>query len=148
MVSELILKTITRRIEDYLKGICNIVEEKGYAKTRDVAKVLGVSMPSATEMLMKLADKKLIVYERYGGCRLTKEGLNIAKAVKTRHDTFLSLLEDVMFIPKHIAEKDAHQLEHLLNPETVEQFKKFVTFVNSHRRSTLLNKWRDYSKRN
>jgi len=137
---------LSRRIEDYLKGIYDIVEEKGYAKTRDVAKVLGVSMPSATEMLRKLGEKKLIVYERYGGARLTRDGRNIAKSVKTRHDTFLKLLEEVMFVPKHVAEKDAHQLEHLLDPKTVEQFTKFVSFTNTHKRSSLLTKWGAYSK--
>jgi len=137
---------LSRRIEDYLKGIYSIVEEKGYAKTRDVAKVLGVSMPSATEMLKKMGEKNLIAYERYGGCRLTREGMHIAKAVKTRHDTFLKLLEDVMLVPKHVAEEDAHQLEHLLDPETVEQFMKFISFIDAHKKSGFLTKWRDYSK--
>ena len=50
----------TETEEDYLKAILSITENKGFARTKDVAKALGVRPATTVEMLKKLEQKGLI----------------------------------------------------------------------------------------
>lgn len=120
--------TLTGRTEDYLRGLRNIMEQKGYARIKDVARELNVQPSSAVEMMNKLDGKGLVKYEKYGGITLTYEGGEIAKAIKRRHDTFKKFLE-IILVPEEIALKDAHALEHQLSPKTILQFTRFVEFI-------------------
>ena len=122
------MNMLSRKAEDYLEAIYTIVEKKGYARIKDIATTLHVTPPSVTEMVQKLAKKNLVIYEKYSGVNLTDKGKDVAQSVKYRHDTFNTFLE-IILVPGHIAEKDACELEHHLNPKTIEQFSKFVSFV-------------------
>lgn len=123
-------ETLSRRSEDYLRGLHEIVGRKGYAQIKDVAKIVGVQPSSAVEMMKKLDLKGLARYEKYGGVTLTPEGEQIARAVREKHETFKKFLE-IILVPEDIALKDAHVLEHRLNPKTILQFKRFVDFITS-----------------
>jgi len=124
------LSDLSERQEDYIRGILEVIEEKGYARTRDIANKVEVRPPSATEMMKKLNKKGLVIYEKYGGVIFTPEGREIATAIRDRHETFKRFLE-IILIPEDIAIKDAHILEHQLDPKTIIQFTKFVDFITS-----------------
>lgn len=79
---------LSRKTEDYLEVIYNIIEKKGYARVKDIALELKVSSPSVTEMMRKLNERGFIVYEKYGGITLTDKGRKIAEGVKKRHVIF------------------------------------------------------------
>jgi DtxR family Mn-dependent transcriptional regulator len=119
---------LTGRTEDYLRGLHNIMAQKGYARIKDVARELNVQPSSAVEMMKKLDAKGLVKYEKYGGITLTYKGEEIASAIKRRHDTFKEFLE-IILVPEDIALKDAHALEHQLDPKTILQFTRFVEFI-------------------
>ena len=119
---------LSRKTEDYLEAILNLIKEKGYARTKDVAAKIGVRPASVTEMLQKLDAKELILYEKYGGVRLTRKGLSLAQKIKKRHDVLEKFLKMIL-VSEKTAEKDACTLEHHLHFETVKQFSKFVSFV-------------------
>jgi DtxR family Mn-dependent transcriptional regulator len=133
---------LSRKAEDYLEAIYNIIQRKGYARIKDISSELGVTPPSVTEMMGKLAQKKLVIYEKYSGVNLTKKGEKIAKTIKYRHDTFTTFLEIIM-VPSPIAQKDACELEHHLNTKTIEQFSKFVEFVKN---APMYPKWLNHFK--
>lgn len=120
----------SRRAEDYLRGLYEIIEEKGYARIKEIAKVVGVQPSSAVEMMKKLDRRGLVRYEKYGGVILTSEGEEIARAIRERHETFKKFLE-IILVPEEIALKDAHMLEHRLDPKTILQFTRFVDFITS-----------------
>jgi len=121
-------ESVTGRVEDYLKAVYEVVEQKGYARIKDISKELGVRPSTVVEMMRKLHGNGLAVYERYGSITLTPQGREIAEAVKKRHDTFKKLLE-IVLVPEDIAAKDAHVLEHQLDPKTISQFTRFVEFI-------------------
>lgn len=123
-------EALSGRSEDYLRGVYEIIERKGYARIKDVAKELSVQPSSAVEMMKKLDHHGLVVYEKYGGVTLTPEGKEIARVVRQRHDTFKKFLE-IILVPRSIALKDAHVLEHQLDPKTILQFTRFVEFITS-----------------
>ena len=79
--------------ENYLKYIFQLGElQNGLVKTNDLAYKLDHSAASVTDMLKKLADKKLVLYKKYYGVSLTKVGLSIAIKIVRKHrlwETFL-----------------------------------------------------------
>jgi len=123
-------EALSRRSEDYLRGLYEIIERKGYARIKDIARELGVQPSSAVEMMRKLDGKGLVVYEKHGAVTLTPEGEELARAVRERHETFKKFLE-IILVPEDIALKDAHVLEHRLDPKTILQLTRFVEFITS-----------------
>ena len=122
-------ENLSRRTEDYLRGIHDILERKGYARIKDVSMELGVKPATATEMVRKLDGMRLVIYEKYGGVMLSPKGKEVAKAVSERRETFRRFLE-IILVPKDIALKDAHVFEHQLDPKTILQFTRFVEFIS------------------
>jgi DtxR family Mn-dependent transcriptional regulator len=120
--------SISKRVEDYLRVVYEIVETKGYARIRDISKALGVQPSTVAEMMKKLHEQGLVIYERYGGITLTSHGKVMAETVKKRHDTFKRFLK-IILVPDDVAAKDAHILEHQLDPKTILQFTRFVEFI-------------------
>ncbi|MFH1307144.1 MAG: metal-dependent transcriptional regulator [Candidatus Micrarchaeota archaeon] len=118
----------SRAVEDYLRAISFLINEKGYARTTDIAKQLGVKSPSVTNMLSRLQKEEYIIYEKYGGTRLTQKGKELAKNIEARCITFKKFLQKIS-VPMRFIEQDAHLLEHGLHPKTMLQISKFVEFV-------------------
>jgi DtxR family Mn-dependent transcriptional regulator len=138
---------ITGKAEDYLRGIYEITQEKGFARIRDIANHLDVKPSSAVEMVRKLDRLQLVRYEKYGGVMLTSKGREMAEVIEKRHETFKKFLE-IILVPKNVALKDAHVLEHRLHPRTILQFSKFVDFIeNAQDHPRFLRKWRSAFKR-
>lgn len=46
--------------------------------TTQIAKLLEVKAPSATDMLKRLSYRGLITYNKYHGCEMTEDGIRIA----------------------------------------------------------------------
>ncbi|MEW6528775.1 MAG: metal-dependent transcriptional regulator [Candidatus Micrarchaeota archaeon] len=137
---------LTRKTEDYLEMILDLTDEKGYARTKDLAAKMKVKSPSVTEMLGKLSREGLVVYEKYGGTRLTSEGLSMAKKIKKRHEIFERFLK-IIFVSDKVAGKDACIMEHHLDPETNRQLSRFVSFVNGFgRRPEFINHFERFCK--
>jgi DtxR family Mn-dependent transcriptional regulator len=128
---------LTERTEDYLEAIYNVHTRKGYIRVKDLAIELGVKCPSVTEMLKKLVSTRLITYEKYGGILLTEKGAQVARAVKDRHDTLVSLLT-LAGVPNDIANKDACVMEHHLSPTSLEHLKHLVSEIESGRERKLV----------
>ena len=128
-------------MEDYLEVISELVEMKGYATTLDISRYMNVSAPSVTKMLKKLDERGYLEYEKYHGINLTKKGNQIANAVKQKHSILLEFFE-ILGIGRETANRDAEGIEHHLNPRTIRQLRKFITFLKSNPK--LLERFSDY----
>jgi Mn-dependent DtxR family transcriptional regulator len=124
-------KTDNSRIEDYLEVISELVELKGYANTLDISSYLNVSAPSVTKMLQRLDENGYLEYEKYRGINLTAKGNLIADTVRQNHGTLLEFFK-MLGINHDIANQDAEGIEHHLNPQTIKQLRKFITFLKAH----------------
>ena len=132
---------LSKRAEDYLRAIYEVIEQKGFARIKDIAGKLDVKPSTAVEMVKKLRDKGFIHYERYGGITLTPRGRELAEAIKERHDMFKKFLE-IILVPEDIALKDSHILEHQLDPKTILQFTRFVRFITeAPERPKFIRRW-------
>lgn len=121
----------THREEDYLEAILHIVRKKGYARVGDIAKHLGCSAATVTEMFGRLGERKLVNYEKYGGVTLTDEGRKIGEDVDSRHKLIKSFLQ-MLGVSEEIADNDACEVEHSLHPETLERLQMFLDAVHKN----------------
>ena len=111
--------------------IAELVELKGYATALDISRFMNVSPPSVTKMLQKLDEKKYLEYEKYHGINLTNRGKQVADTIRRKHSTLLEFFE-ILNIGKEIANQDTEGLEHHLNPKTIRQLRKYITFLKSN----------------
>ncbi len=119
------------RMEDYLEVISELVELKGYATTLDISRYMNVSAPSVTKMLQRLDENGYLEYEKYHGINLTQKGNQVADAIRQKHGILLEFFE-ILRIGHYTANLDAEGIEHHLNPKTIRQLRKFITFLKSN----------------
>jgi Mn-dependent DtxR family transcriptional regulator len=118
-------------MEDYLEVISELVELKGYATTLDISRYMNVSAPSVTKMLQRLDESRYLEYEKYHGINLTAKGNQIADGIRQKHGILLEFFE-ILGIGHETANQDVEGIEHYLNPKTIRQLRKFITFLKSN----------------
>jgi len=119
------------RMEDYLEVIAELVELKGYATTLDISRYMDVSAPSVTKMLQRLDENGYLEYEKYHGINLTPKGTHLSDSIRQKHGILLEFFE-ILGIGRDTANQDAEGIEHHLNPRTIKQLRKFITFLKSN----------------
>ncbi|MCS5528908.1 MAG: transcriptional regulator [Nitrosopumilus sp.] len=119
------------RMEDYLEIISELVELKGYATTLDISRYMNVSAPSVTKMLQRLDEGGFLEYEKYHGINLTKKGTQVAEGIRQNHGILLEFFE-ILGVSYDTANQDTEGIEHHLNPKTIKQLRKFITFLKSN----------------
>jgi Mn-dependent DtxR family transcriptional regulator len=119
------------RMEDYLEIISELVELKGYATTLDISRYMNVSAPSVTKMLQRLDEGGFLEYEKYHGINLTKKGTDIAEGIRQNHGILLEFFE-ILGVGYDTANQDTEGIEHHLNPKTIKQLRKFITFLKAN----------------
>ena len=119
------------RMEDYLEIISELVELKGYATTLDISRYMHVSAPSVTKMLQRLDEGGFLEYEKYHGINITNKGKQIAEGIRQKHGILLEFFE-ILGVGFDTANKDTEGIEHHLNPKTIKQLRKFITFLKAN----------------
>ena len=119
------------RMEDYLEIIGELVELKGYATTLDISRYMNVSAPSVTKMLQRLDENGFLEYEKYHGINLTSKGIQVAEGMRQKHGILLEFFE-ILEVGYETANQDAEGIEHHLNPKTIKQLRKFITFLKAN----------------
>lgn len=126
------MAAVTQSLEDYLETIYLLIKDTGSACVRDVAKSMGVKMPSVVKALHELKGLELVTQEPYAPIELTKKGESIAKSVLARHELLKSFLVSLGVSPK-TADEDACRMEHILSVETLEKIRIYIE--KSHEKS-------------
>jgi len=131
------------RAEDYLKAIYTVSKVKGYARVKDLSRILGVSPATVTEMLRKLKNDGLINYEKYGGVTLTPKGMKLAEELVRKFEILKDFLI-ILGLDEESAAKDAHRIEHVVSPKTTDLLTKFVLFIKTRESPRWLQMFREY----
>ncbi len=108
---------LSQTAEDYLKEIYKLQTAQGRATTNALAERVGVSAPSASAMLKKLAALKLLRHEPYRGVTLTAAGEKAAIEVIRHHRLLEQYLSETLGIPVDEVHAEADRLEHALSEE-------------------------------
>ena len=104
-------------IQDYLKEIYKLSGEVDRVTTNAVARRMGVSAPSVTSMLKKLAALALVVHEPYHGATLTAAGERIAVEIVRHHRLLELYLMQTLGMSIENVHAEADRLEHALSEE-------------------------------
>ena len=105
--------------EDYLEMILMLREQKGYARSIDIASALGVTKPSVSFAMKKLRENGYIAMDPENYITLTDRGMEVAERIYTRHKALTKFLIQIG-VDEKIAREDACKIEHDLSPETFE----------------------------
>ena len=120
---------ITLAEENYLKAILSIsLNEDGKASTNVIAKEIGTSAASVSDMLKKLQDKKLIKYEKYKGVELSKTGKSKAINILRKHRLWETFLVNNLGFNWGEVHDVAEQLEHIKSAELIDRLDTFLEY--------------------
>ena len=115
--------------ENYLKVIYHLsILNHAEISTNAIAEKLFTKASSVTDMLKKLADKKVINYQKYQGVTLTEKGLFEAKMIVRKHRLWEVFLVDKLSFAWDEVHDVAEQLEHIKSEKLIEKLDSFLGF--------------------
>ncbi|MGL4596215.1 MAG: metal-dependent transcriptional regulator [Bacteroidia bacterium] len=114
--------------ENYLKAIWKLSPESEAVSTNALAELLDMRPASVTDMLKKLAAKKLISYKPYQGVKLTISGRKKALEIVRKHRLWEVFLRDKLGFGWDEVHDIAEQLEHIESEPLTDKLDHFLGF--------------------
>ena len=116
-------------VGDYLKALWALAHASQQAShadlpavsTNDLAAHLGITAPSVTGMLNKLAKRGLVDYQRYHGATLTPAGKQEALRLIRRHRLIETFLHDYLEYSWDEVHEEAEVMEHTMSDRFTER---------------------------
>lgn len=99
--------------ENYIKTIYSSSLEAGEVSVSELAKKLGVKLPTVTSMIKKLSSKKLVSYTPYKGIKITEKGRKEALSIIRKHRLAELFLVKILKLGWEEVHDIAEQLEHV-----------------------------------
>jgi DtxR family Mn-dependent transcriptional regulator len=121
--------SLSASMEDYLEAIFNLTGESNVARSKDIARLLGVSRSSVTGALRILKKRGLANYKPYDYVTLTETGRNTAQQVTRKHSILKSFFINLLGVEESVAQRTACKAEHTLGPEIIAKLLCFIEFV-------------------
>lgn len=116
---------LSTSVGDYLKAIL-LLSGSGPATTGDIARELGVTAPSVTSMLTKLARDAMILYEPYRGATLTPAGLSETLRLVRRHRLLETFLIRELGYGWEEVHEEAERMEHVMSERFTERLAQLL----------------------
>jgi DtxR family Mn-dependent transcriptional regulator len=117
--------------ENHLKAIFHLQQEQGLVTTNALAAALRTRPASVTDMLKKLKDQKLLIYERYKGFRLNSEGKKAAVQIIRKHRLWEYFLVKKLQFGWDEVHEIAEELEHISSKELTDRLDSFLGFPDT-----------------
>ncbi|MBC7641538.1 MAG: metal-dependent transcriptional regulator [Flavobacterium sp.] len=120
---------MTTSEENYIKVIyhLSLVSPNG-VNTNAIAGMLDTKASSVTEMLKKLSDKELLIYQKYQGANLTEKGLLSAKIIVRKHRLWEVFLVEKLNFSWDEVHEIAEELEHIKSEKLINKLDEFLDF--------------------
>jgi len=113
--------------ENYLKAIYHLSDgNKTEVSTNSIAEVTNTKAASVTDMLKKLADKKLINYIKYQGVTLTEIGAKAAVNIIRKHRLWEVFLVEKLGFGWDEVHDIAEELEHINSSILIDRLDDFL----------------------
>lgn len=116
----------------YVMAIYELSLENKVARSKDIAGLVGVSRPSVTGALQKLAQMGLIQYEPYGYVVLTPDGEGQARQLLLKHRATQDFLEVALGLPAERARTVSAFIEQSLPADVLCRLVQFNNFYKSN----------------
>lgn len=115
--------------ENYLKTIYHLQQNVGdEVSTNAIAERLETKPSSVTDMVQKLADKKVLTYVKYKGTSLTPLGHQIAVNIIRKHRLWEVFLVEKLLYSWDEVHEIAEQLEHIQSESLIDRLDEFLGF--------------------
>jgi DtxR family Mn-dependent transcriptional regulator len=114
--------------ENHLKAIYKISQNNSDKTvfTKAISEELNTNPASVTDMVKKLADKKLLTHEKYYGVQLTREGQKAAIELLRKHRLWEVFLYEKLNFDWNEVHDLALQLEHIQSAALIERLDAFL----------------------
>lgn len=122
---------LTASMEDYLEMIYRLSLNTGFARIHELSDALNVQPPSATKMVQKLAELKLLNYKKYGVLILGEDGKKLGEALLNRHNIIESFLR-ILDVSESDVLEETEKIEHTISIKTTKCFQDFVEFIKDN----------------
>ena len=122
---------LSASLEDYLEAIFNLAGEAEAARSKEIAKELGVSKASVTGALRVLKRKGLVNYKPYDTVTLTERGKAAAAEIARKHEILKSFFINVLGVKAEVGQQAACRAEHVLGPEISTRLLSFIKFITA-----------------
>ncbi len=120
---------LSKAEENYLKTIYHLsANSGGGVSTNSIAELMETSASSVTDMIKKLAAKKLLNYKKYHGADLTKEGQAAAVEIIRKHRLWETFLVNKLNFSWDEVHDIAEQLEHIKSPILISKLDDFLGY--------------------
>jgi DtxR family Mn-dependent transcriptional regulator len=140
---------LTPSQENYLEHILNESSD-GQIRARDLAKSVGVKLPSVTRAVQKLVDAGMVRHETYGKIEITDEGKNAARSITRRDDCLNRFLGETLGLSREQARTEACRIEHVISDVVIKRLEILVNHLSLSKdwKSTLKKELRrlDYGR--
>lgn len=115
--------------ENYLKVIYHLsmVSPKG-VNTNAIAGMLETKASSVTDMMKKLSEKELVIYQKYQGVTLTQKGVLSAKMIVRKHRLWEVFLVEKLGFSWDEVHDIAEELEHIKSESLINKLDEFLGF--------------------
>lgn len=122
---------LTHSAAHYLMAIHDLLNEKGYCRSSDVAKELGIARSSVSMSVHLLIDKGYLKEDDNKFLQLTLEGKKLAREIIGKKVVLKRFFQDILKVKAHQAEVDTCKIEHLISSETGASLLAFIRFMSS-----------------
>jgi DtxR family transcriptional regulator, Mn-dependent transcriptional regulator len=113
--------------ENYLKAIYRLSAGMNHeVSTNSIAEKLQTKASSVTDMMKKLASKKLINYKKYQGVTLSAKGQKEAIKIVRKHRLWEVFLVEKLKFGWDEVHSIAEQLEHIQSEELIKRLDEFL----------------------
>jgi len=116
----------SQTVENYLKTLFNLTDEKGEINLSEISTTLNVSTPTANSMVKNLANQGLVNYERYKPVSLTVKGKKAAALVIRKHRLTEMFLVEKMGFGWEVVHEIAEQIEHINSPVLFDRMEELL----------------------
>ena len=120
------MEELSGTAQDYLKTIYCLEKETGGVTVSRLAEAMGVSLPSVTSMVKKLAVRKLLDYTPYLSVTLTRGGEKRALELVRHHRLVESYLQKALGVGLDRLHEEADRLEHAISEDLEERMDLFL----------------------
>ncbi len=111
--------------EDYVEAVAHLIDDRGEARVRDLAQMMGVSHVTVSRIVARLVDEGLMRTEPYQPITLTEPGRRLAEESLERHRIVLAFLRAIG-VSEAQAEIDAEGIEHHVSEQTIRAMEALV----------------------
>ena len=126
---------LTPSQENYLEHML-LGSSGGQIRVRDLAKSVGVKLPSVTRAVQKLAEVGMVRHRTYGGIEITNAWKNAAQSIVRRDNCLIRFLVEVLELPDELAKSEACRIEHAISEDVLKRLELLVNHLS------LSNEWK------